>query len=380
MDLYLYLGLLFWHIIRHLFRPDRPKASEDPRGDLKVFPDEIILTIADHLPGSSLALLGLTCRPFHQLFSRYMPTRTLVPRREQENFWQILERDIGNLYFCHECVKPHRWDTWGKRLGYAALRLSVGPCVFRWRYSCHPQPELIIPFPYAHLIINRHLYGPLHGLPVSKVEQNACTTRLENGGRLRKTVQGRIINDELFLKKSLEIWHVGGEDLQLREIISRQYFNVCKHAWIGPNSFDFYAIPEVSRPLEWFRACKDALGSCYDCLTDYSLSIAWGEAEGQQKGWLVSITSYHQLGSCRSPHDWKWSMASDESTPWHKPRCQRTGHEPGVVRQRWQKADGIDCVLGGKFLGPDARRSNWCAPGSPPCSWSSICPIDHVDT
>ncbi|KAF4458211.1 hypothetical protein FALBO_15059 [Fusarium albosuccineum] len=226
--------------------------------------------------------------------------------------------------------------------------------------------------------MNRHLYGPSHGFPISKVEQNAGTSRLENGGRLCKAIQGRIISDELFLKKSLQIWHVGGEDLALRKIIARQYFHVCQHAWIGPNRFDLHAIPEVAHPLERLDACEDALGSCYDCLTDYSLSISWRDKK-PQKGWLVNITVYQQLGSCRSPHDWKWSMASDEHTPWHQPRHQRAGQEPGVVRQRWLEADGVECALGGKFLGPADRPSNWCMPGSPSCFWGSLCPLDHVD-
>ncbi|KAK3934890.1 hypothetical protein QBC46DRAFT_398755 [Diplogelasinospora grovesii] len=93
-----------------------------------------------------------------------------------------------------------------------------------------------------------------------------------------------------------------------------------------------------------FKVCHFA-NSCHICLTDYTVRVEWREPEGDddyddevvQKelageegddkkegeawtvgctgggGWVITIKTYHRLGSCRSPHDPIWRAFSDRN-------------------------------------------------------------------
>ncbi|KAI0470944.1 hypothetical protein GGR56DRAFT_121666 [Xylariaceae sp. FL0804] len=87
-------------------------------------------------------------------------------------------------------------------------------------------------------------------------------------------------------------------------------------------------------------------GSCDVCLTDYETTIT-RQARGGPEGtgaatangggiWSLTITSYHQLGSCRSPYDPKWQAFAVERSRWRAPKRDEAAHPDGAVRQRWE--------------------------------------------
>lgn len=112
-------------------------------------------------------------------------------------------------------------------------------------------------------------------------------------------------------------------------------------------------LPDVTRTgpgssiRDLFVPCQDVPGFCEICLTDFTTSIRWIDSVGDDSSglWSIVITTYHQLGRCRSPRDWKWIAAGC---------CNRLGmpgfwrhrrsineHDPGSVRRQWKAIDGL---------------------------------------
>lgn len=70
-------------------------------------------------------------------------------------------------------------------------------------------------------------------------------------------------------------------------------------------------------------------GSCGTCLTDWEAIVhhRHNSGNGDDKvGWEVTLISFHQLGSCRSPDEWKWANLA---------KMPSKARPPGSVRRKW---------------------------------------------
>ncbi|KAF5715102.1 hypothetical protein FMUND_7015 [Fusarium mundagurra] len=74
--------------------------------------------------------------------------------------------------------------------------------------------------------MNRHFNGPAHGLPLNILNYHGDVFRYK-GGTEQWTSFARVIQDELFVQRTLVIWHPG--DLGLQELLDRLYFPICLH-------------------------------------------------------------------------------------------------------------------------------------------------------
>lgn len=90
------------------------------------------------------------------------------------------------------------------------------------------------------------------------------------------------------------------------------------------------------------KECVDVGGSCLVCLTDFVTTIQqrhYRYSSGGPAGelWSIKVVSYHQLGNCRSPNDWKWQTftARRPSTSITRQRYLHSSHESGAVKERW---------------------------------------------
>ncbi|KAF5657876.1 hypothetical protein FDENT_14160 [Fusarium denticulatum] len=218
--------------------------------------------------------------------------------------------------------------------------------------------------------MNRHFNGAAHGLSLDILNYHGNVLRYK-GGTKQWISFARIIQDELFVQRTLVIWHPG--DLGVQELLDRLYFPVCLH--IGSNTrhheggyvhSGLYTLPELVELSRGFKSCENSLGSCPICFTDYSITIRW--ESHQKQGWRTEVASYQQLGSCRSPYDWKWRLAAEQST-WNEPRCRT--QKPGLVRQRWMCPDDL-IQPAGKYVGK-ARRQPGSLLGSRRCPWRAWC-------
>ncbi|KAF5683245.1 hypothetical protein FCIRC_4561 [Fusarium circinatum] len=218
--------------------------------------------------------------------------------------------------------------------------------------------------------MNRHFNGPAHGLSLDILNYHGNLFRYK-GGTEQWTSIGRIIQDELFLQRTLVIWFP--EYLGVQELLGKFYLPICLH--ISSNikrqedgyvHSGLYTLPELVELSRGFKSCENSLGSCPICFTDYSITIRWETR--QKQGWRIEVASYQQLGSCRSPYDWKWRLAAEQST-WNEPRCRT--RKPGLVRQRWMCPDGL-IQPEGKYVGK-ARRQPGSLLGSRRCPWGAGC-------
>jgi hypothetical protein len=117
-----------------------------------------------------------------------------------------------------------------------------------------------------------------------------------------------------------------------------------------------YPIRELDREPnspELFVPVTGTLKSCRYCFTDYRLDVAWHALDsGGPKGWVISVTRWHQLGSCRSPEDTKWNNYIKDDFDARTPNPRIGTCEAGGVYRNWRKQD----IGTTEFIG---QESDW---------------------
>jgi hypothetical protein len=308
-------------------------------------PPEIILIIISHLNKHSITTLALTCTT---LYSLCFPEQRLLDVAEKEELLQLLEKDVARLYFCHDCVKLHPWHRrWSRSM--SPWYLERTPCK---RNGLHLSNSPI-PYFHARLVMNRHFYGPTHGPPIAYLE-----ALFHSPGNFMEVVKSevqhaRIVDDQLLVLVVRSMYHQRGGVATLRSYIDRTVDAVCKHITEGkgrePRSSPVQP-PELVREegtSRMFRPCEQALGSCTLCLTDYRVGISW---KGEEKGYVIEVQIYRQLGDCQSPRDWSWYTISNRETEMEPRTVYPEKHRTNCVRDRWHKADGAASRTRGKWV------------------------------
>lgn len=334
------MGAIEW-LSQRLVSLRRPRPNLGALG----LPHEIILMIAEHLTNVSGLSLSLTCRTLHSLC---FPRQPDLSTEEKEELLLLLEKDIATFFFCHECVKLHRWHKrWADDLYYDIAKelpctKGLGKHLYR---PC-------IPYSHARLIMNRHLYGRAHGLPISQLEDRFSLCCPLSKVTECKDLQARIIDDKLLLLTIITLSHSQGDSEQLwRDMQYPLRYKICEHLVLSARYFAGLPVqlPELAKSQNTpgqFVLCEQSFGSCTVCATDYSIGISW---HGKKKGYIIKVYGYRQLGECRSPDDWHWrTMISvvkvDELRTMYPVECRA-----GSVRDRWNKGDGIE----------SSTESNW---------------------
>jgi hypothetical protein len=320
-----------------LFRPRRPRSG---LGRFAL-PPELILMIATHLNGLSIISLALTCRGLHRLC---FPQRPNLNTTEKEELLLLLEKDIATLYFCHYCVKPHRWyKRWDNSI---SPRVEEGlPCKLQLlrNFLCLPL-TCYIPYHLARLVMNQHIYGLNHGLPLHIFEEQARIHYPLSGATDSESLHARIVDDKLLLLSVKTISHSRGHSKTLRGYVDSLGHRVCRHftLWKGHYHYAPVQLPELARDtnaLRYFAPCNQSLGSCPFCLTDYCVDISW---RGIRKGYFIKVLVYRQIGDCRSPFDWSWRSMTTLQTVDEPRTAHPLEYGPGIVVDRWNKVDGVN--------------------------------------
>ncbi|KAF2797060.1 hypothetical protein K505DRAFT_236332 [Melanomma pulvis-pyrius CBS 109.77] len=323
-----------------LFRPRRPRSA------LGAFalPLEIILMIATYLTKPSVISLALTCRT---LCSLCFPRRPSLNTAEQEELLLLLEKDIASLYFCHYCVKLHRLHTRWSQSIFPWIEKDL-PC------QDHFLPTCFVPFRHARLIMDLHFYRPTNGLPLHKFEQLFWYHCRSNRITDSYFLSSRIVDDEILVLSVKTMFHSRGDSKMLRGYVDSlvHTHEVCKHLTLNKGSphDGSVQLPELAKGKiapGHFAPCNQSFGSCTFCPTDYCIDISW---RGRRKGYMIKVSVYRQLEDYRSPFDWSWRnmgtllMADDPQTPYP------LEYRPGIIRDRWNRADGIDGSTQGEWV------------------------------
>jgi hypothetical protein len=351
-----------------------PSRSSQAQSLLLQLPVELLLEISDWLPSASAVALALTCT---SLFGPIFP-RNRLQGPQLEDLLRLLERDLSKqLFFCQPCQTLHRFSQWWKP-GYED----------KFNAPCKPMVTVYdtfyVRFHLARLAMNKHLLGG--GLSLEQLAGSFNVSARRNSWEINFTA--RIIQDELFLSVSHTLSLTGTGADNCRALQSHDH-GICHHLTTHPprtrlkgNSSampyrqwvqgrHFYAkpqrlmIPELGpEDSQRLRKYQDVQGSCYICLTDYSITTRrrvfncvdeptkvggfdldpYMHTKYTNEAWDIIIIAYHQLGPCRSQFDWKWLTYATELPAFTQDdldvqllakRCENGPYAQGSVRARW---------------------------------------------
>lgn len=125
--------------------------------------------------------------------------------------------------------------------------------------------------------MNRHLHGPPNGLPLESLARPVWVYSWNAGPLWRQTPSARVIGDELFLR----ITHtLEGRASTLRDAIDNGRYQICTHVRTDLASrLGINAMSQLKKPdgLALFQTCQNVLGSCAECLTDYTITVEIAE-------------------------------------------------------------------------------------------------------
>ncbi|RSL76196.1 hypothetical protein CEP51_010193 [Fusarium floridanum] len=334
-----------------------------------MLPNEVIDVIFGSLDGPTQICFALTCRT---LYKSYFPQTDPYYWRRRDWYWRKgllcrLEKDIPEYYCCLQCAKLHRWDVpWNK----------VWSISKPWRgyLDFHPTRDLeldyfefpvgedhYLTYQAVRVIMNRHLYGPRHGIPLEAIELDTHKLCQETGTTVDMVVRPRIIDDELFLSVHYKMLHPQNDTQNLEKFISQARLRVCRHLQIGahwtrlgcwhrhPPLFLPIRIPELEKGCWPLKDCGNEFGSvrsCQVCMTDYQVKVSRQHEGQEEKGWSIEIMVWHQLGNGRDPYDEdRWFNLAH--TGYYGPPHHSM---PGIVRHRWSKGDETLLSCEGEFV------------------------------
>ncbi|KAK6220753.1 hypothetical protein LQW54_001945 [Pestalotiopsis sp. IQ-011] len=277
---------------------------------LESVPVDVLFMITDFLDPVAYMSLAMTCKPFYYL----LHNRDKLDDVDRQAFVEQLERDLGaEKWYCHFCHKLHPfqpdWTPTGREMWPDAQRKQNGiisyrtPCRYErlgnvgmtfQRNSCGGRYNYYnLGWHHARLVMNRHLFGSPHGLPLSNLRR--CFADPDN--RITPSFiqdwSARIIQDELILR-GVHIWFVRerppGPDGRKRggRPFHRDFYHLCPHIVAAHTTPGPHAgLGVVSQLLLWrtldFFECRNVLRSCDKCLTDYTVTVKRVNAPKKKK-------------------------------------------------------------------------------------------------
>lgn len=336
------------------FRAFTPPSDVDdapPRGTpILDVPSDVLFLIGDYLNESEILSLKLACRSTYALFPQTYKTLSAYSKRR---FLPLIEKDPlgrGTVY-CHSCNKLHPFQEATGPCSEldldAGKRPKAAKCVSRDRFSPAGNP-FVLSYTHARLAMNRHLYGPDHGIPLA----NLCVEQSERRDMmtLRCSTSAKIMDDELFLQRTYAFTVTDADMAEFRRSTGARDFKLCEHTSLFPAASPFrQSIPELHQKPptggDGLVPCREAPGSCGLCLMDYDITIQ----PLADESYNIVIRAIHQLGSCRSPRDWKWARFT-ESCRIHlfypnRPNRRGSVYSPGTLQKRWADDEMEACAV-----------------------------------
>lgn len=318
-------------------------------------PVEIIDNVGQYLSNHEKVLLSLTCSSLRFILAGYS---ALLSTEDWRQLLQVVQRDTPHLFYCHACVKMHPFDqTFGPTGLPACFELldkshctiaGDDPTTFGGggRRSLVSNNDYQLAFHHVQLVMNRHFFGARHGLPLSRLEVRASSTS-SSGSIKTQSWRSQIIAGELFLSAIYVLSHKRNAVHQTWYDAALGRIDICPHTRTRSHWTDIRNMPALEyreeNPFEPDNVLRltdgvieehEASQSCSYCLTDIDIACESKSLEAR----VISITTYHQLGSCRSPGDWKWQVFTTPARECRKdglPKRVSQGHRHGEVRRAW---------------------------------------------
>lgn len=298
-------------------------------------PNELLLMVLEYMPPAAIACFALTCKRFYSLAiplasGRFHP---VFDRSNRIELLLLLEKDDTARFYCHYCIQLHVFDknwnpkttvSWQRRPCYNRSVFLIGGSI--------RGPNLQLSHHDVRLIMNRHLHGPTHGLPLEALAvsyRNSKSFWGEPGWR--ETWTPRIIQDELYLRGKFTVSYPSHDYAREQVDFPRKF---CKHVYYPYSKFPGHTNPSKTLVGLDKKEIYSYCGSCTYCLMDWEMAIEW---EPRDDGCTVTTTIYYQLGSCRSPLEWKWNYFVGDRPPYESTQTRRShGEANGAVKERWE--------------------------------------------
>ncbi|KAK0624194.1 hypothetical protein B0T14DRAFT_565487 [Immersiella caudata] len=183
---------------------------------------------------------------------------------------------------------------------------SQRKCIRTNLFQSH-ESGFTIHHPHVRLVMNR-LFGLNHGLPLSIFNREDLFVILTGllvagpGGRAiwEETWSARILHNELFLSSKRTVrWGADHEtEEKLRSELDTRAYAICGHVnmqllnWVGKEEYmyTFAALHPKTKPV---MECKDVVGECAQCFTDYDTTIEsrWVVERWRSLVYIASIPS-----------------------------------------------------------------------------------------
>uniref|UniRef100_A0A8H7NKS5 F-box domain-containing protein n=1 Tax=Bionectria ochroleuca TaxID=29856 RepID=A0A8H7NKS5_BIOOC len=319
-----------------------PQEDYPPKLRLIDLPSDVLFSITDHLDTPSVHSLSLTCRSLYA--SRFPATQRPLSPEDQQQLLTTLERDpLGEGFsYCQRCNKLHSYDrTWGPQSGSEKSQNTRGTlCGMKDAFSPAGNP-FDLGYHHARLAMNNHFYGPQFGIPLDAICIKQIISR--GGTAIDCSTAAQILQDELYIRRTYNFMVPENGIDEFFNTHGFRDFRLCEHMpFLRSPSVYHQAVPELqcrSRTApanEAFQPCRNSPGSCGICLLDYDITI---QHSANDKAWKIVIRAFHQLGSCRSPDDWKWARFTERSKPRlfgpNRPNRRGSSFSPGVIMSTW---------------------------------------------
>lgn len=164
--------------------------------------------------------------------------------------------------------------------------------------------------------------------------------------------EAKIIQDELYLAYSHTVNGPSATAMEWGILLENIDLPLCPHLCCNPFKSSTpvrhgdrmyfhgpYCIPPVYNSANGLRDCRNLVGSCQYCYTDYKISIKKGDASS---GRSLELITYHRLGSCRSIHNPFWTYLTSMSDYANRYKKE---HEvgPGSVWETWHENGEMNC-------------------------------------
>lgn len=248
--------------------------------------------------------------------------------------------------------------------------------------------------------MNRYFYGSLHGLPLKILERHAAFEKyivlkdgmdfgvvdwddhlemqrrrtclngfrrgvfdqrpegpaavgLEKPWRFSYDYAPRIINDELYIARFHRIDGPLVSWKQLTALLGSIHLPICHHLEVVAEYYGDILIQHTDRPVSFAYVVFDEeageeSGSCPDCFADYDFSLTRDEVK---KEWSLRFSTYHCLGSCRSPYDptWRRLLNGDPPASFNPDENLIQSGNPHSGRAQRQWYESLDAEYASRF-------------------------------
>ena len=263
-------------------------------------PIDIVLYLLDYLREETLLCLAMTCKPLYALVSS---KSRRISERGRRLFLQLLEGDVPGTYYCYDCDKLRPMPQY--RVGDGGEDVCPKHSA---RGAVFDIGKYRLPYRAARLVMNRHLYGPEHGIPLRNIEKHTRYKFPMLGVERRESLTARIIDDELFIRMEITMEHLRANTRVLRWFVDGCNTAVCLHTDTGNQNYHRFTCLMIPTPerIQYltaeptpgsFAPCEEAVTRCNTCFRDVVTTIRWRGY--RKKGWIVRVVAYTSLGKCR---------------------------------------------------------------------------------